>query len=1710
MSQIALCVTRSANVETISRDETTVSGDETTASGGETTAGGDETTAGGDETTAGGDETTAGGDETTAGGDETTAGGDETTAGGDETTARFGASHTGRTNGDVGISDGAAEASYGAGKNSSINGSFSETAAEELHLALEKKQSDNKEKQASVDEKQAGVDEKHSSVDEKPANVDEKPASVDEKPASVDEKPASVDEKPASVDEKPATRKLGEKPASVDEKPASVDEKPASVDEKPASVDEKPASVGEKPASVDEKPASVDEKPASFDEKPASVTRSPQVLTRSPQVLTRSPQVWTRSPQVLDEKPASVDEKPASVDEKPATRKCGREARKCDEKPASVTRSRKCGREARKCDEKPASVTRSPQVLTRSPQVLTRSPQVWTRSRKCDESRSGREARKCGREARKCGREARKCGREARKCGREARKCGREAASVDEKNEVLTKERVDEKNVSVDEKNVSVDEKNVSVDEKNVSVDEKNVSVDEKKVSVDEKNISVDEKDISVDEKNISVDEKNTSVDEKNISVEASVDETTASGDEATASGYETTASGDESAAIGDESAASGDETTASHDETTASGDETTASGDETTASVDETTAKPKEPDAIAPISCEDSKIPLLPEPDAQPFKYFPWPPFFFDNQPSPLDFPTFGLPPFKLPLFGRLYFKPPFFIPPRFDPGLPHFGPQFYGTPHFGPQFYGTRHFRPQFYGQPHFRPQFYGQPHFRPQFYGQPHFRPRCYGQPRFGPQFYGPLQFGAPFHSPPQFGPPCFKPPHFVPPLFGFQHLGHPYYGSPNFVPTPFQLVSIQFPDFGFVPNFLLPFQVEPFEYFGSVPMEGIETEYFKVNPFGIPEVPFLPGPSVVKQLGAPSLGPGFLTGFRPNQHHLFSSERVQLRNISKEELKLNKEHRSFVNGGSSKRPEVLGTNEGRELLYRAPDIPDEYLNKGSTIGLQFRIIELPCEKTIDIPRIFRTTIRKCMYNVKKDDVDECLPGLYDFLILLKSGIKPKKIIIKDPKKAEVCLGRVFSVCNIPAAIVLNEIFHDYLHPGIEIIRAFLPKMSKYAVIDEQTKGIFVQCLKRATKQKLDVCVEGYHDRIYEILGGRKEQGYIEISPLKEVCLAQVLSVCSLRTRLELDAFILGYDEVLLDILDPPRIEKQSYSNFIREGDMRNIKQCLEILEKKTLDACQPHLYNTLVDLISGQYIEMGVLPYSSDTADCLGQSFNGCSVYSRIVIADTIKFATDATVEIPLQDKVLNVEPVTAFEKEIISPCLQQLDPLIVDSCLPGMMYVLTAVFNSVPPNLEKLPLKISTQKCLQPSFRNCSANERLIITELIYRQTNTFVNLMFAFDENITVDGAFLDIVDACINHVTSPVIDTCIDGLNTALDLMKKGELPPTGFVFELAPGADPNCPKKIFNNCSKYERILIDSFMRTLPRQIVDTMLSDIVHPSSRDAGFHTYTDMDRDLLTTCMSTVDSVYLESCVPGLYETLTSLSLPLRAIALRPIEGKCLEVAFAHCTYKSRLLTKKMLYDFAKIHLNLRLDTAPQGSTGSMGPPTSVIKQCISSINPTEAEKCVPGFLHTMHKIFVQKLNDVTINVISTEKIPTATCLIDLYQNCDSSTQIFLLEKIERITHIGFNFGIGNMSGLFIDNDPQFSIAKWSLEPESFVVKLSDAQRSHLESEIRKYGNDYWGIATDFMQPSHNFAKRKDKIDVVSCNKQPDKNKKRNT
>ncbi|PRD31675.1 UNVERIFIED_CONTAM: hypothetical protein NCL1_22906 [Trichonephila clavipes] len=135
--------------------------------------------------------------------------------------------------------------------------------------------------------------------------------------------------------------------------------------------------------------------------------------------------------------------------------------------------------------------------------------------------------------------------------------------------------------------------------------------------------------------------------------------------------------------------------------------------------------------------------------------------------------------------------------------------------------------------------------------------------------------------------------------------------------------------------------------------------------------------------------------------------------------------------------------------------------------------------------------------------------------------------------------------------------------------------------------------------------------------------------------------------------------------------------------------------------------------------------------------------------------------------------------------IIAPCLSQLHPLTVDACLPGLMYVLKEVYQNNVPDLTMFPTKVSPAKCLKDSFAKCSADSRLFLTELIFRYTNIFVDLLFFFTET-TADKDLLNIMNGCISSIPQDLVDGCINGLSSAVQQLIRGIQPSSGFIFKL------------------------------------------------------------------------------------------------------------------------------------------------------------------------------------------------------------------------------------------------------------------------------------------------------------------------------------
>ncbi|GIY33649.1 uncharacterized protein CEXT_236111 [Caerostris extrusa] len=215
--------------------------------------------------------------------------------------------------------------------------------------------------------------------------------------------------------------------------------------------------------------------------------------------------------------------------------------------------------------------------------------------------------------------------------------------------------------------------------------------------------------------------------------------------------------------------------------------------------------------------------------------------------------------------------------------------------------------------------------------------------------------------------------------------------------------------------------------------------------------------------------------------------------------------------------------------------------------------------------------------------------------------------------------------------------------------------------------------------------------------------------------------------------------------------------------------------------------------------------------------------------------------------------------------------------------------------------------------------------------------------------------------------------------------------------------------------------------------RNFTNTAVFDLLSPLKANTGVHEHSEADKELIHQCFHTINPDYLNWCVPGFYEVLKALvglEFPISVLTFysfsmivleNPLKELCLELAFADCSYKSRILIKDLLYDFAYLFVNIPLRGAPQGKTGELGPPISAIRECISSVNATGSDSCVLGIVEYLHKVFIEGVEKPE-PIISLDKAKTSmSCLAELLKPCDLPMKLFLLKRIANISNVDIHF-----------------------------------------------------------------------------------------
>ncbi|GFS90015.1 uncharacterized protein NPIL_306061 [Nephila pilipes] len=577
----------------------------------------------------------------------------------------------------------------------------------------------------------------------------------------------------------------------------------------------------------------------------------------------------------------------------------------------------------------------------------------------------------------------------------------------------------------------------------------------------------------------------------------------------------------------------------------------------------------------------------------------------------------------------------------------------------------------------------------------------------------------------------------------------------------------------------------------------------------------------------------------------------------------------------------------------------------------------------EEILQITSHYKEKIKQCIYNVQNASLDACLPGIYEYILMLSNGIRSNFTRVENATDVSFCINKVFHLCSADSVLVINSLLHRFLKIPLKVTSTANIRKEN---VDAPTKHILNMCLARINPESINTCVKNFLPVIREILDEGQSTHNLNVAKEGEKCLGKAFSICSSRARLIIMNLILHHKGILLNIQSESTPRSINIHKLINEEEKKSVYQCIITLNKVEIESCGQELYPFLLELAHGWILISD--SKQPGNKECLGHAFRYCSIHSRLVIMDLISFVTDDSIDIPLHAKENVSEHISDEERMIIAPCLSQLPPLTVDACLPGLMYVLKEVYQNRIPDLTLFPKE------------------------------------------------------------------------------------------------GVDPICIKEIFIGCSHYHRLLIDQLLRKVPQNSANTAVFDTLYSLHAYTDTHEHTERDKELIKSCFNTINRSYLEWCVPGLYDTLQALvelKFPVTFLALKPIEGSCLQMAFAECPYKARLLIKDLLFDFVDLLIDIPLHGAPQGHSGELGPVTDAIKECISNLNSTGSDSCVFGIVDILHRVFVEKVENPEPIVSPDKEKTTMSCLAHLFDPCDLPVKLYFLKRIADISNLNINF-----------------------------------------------------------------------------------------
>ncbi|GIY33648.1 uncharacterized protein CEXT_236101 [Caerostris extrusa] len=256
----------------------------------------------------------------------------------------------------------------------------------------------------------------------------------------------------------------------------------------------------------------------------------------------------------------------------------------------------------------------------------------------------------------------------------------------------------------------------------------------------------------------------------------------------------------------------------------------------------------------------------------------------------------------------------------------------------------------------------------------------------------------------------------------------------------------------------------------------------------------------------------------------------------------------------------------------------------------LGTQFQstknMISGNIKKTFRMPSYLKKMAAMCLYAVKNTSLNDCLPGIYEYIVMLLNGaISNPPRVGEITTEGERCLGDAFNACSLRVRLLIMKTLLDY--KGILIN---IPLVLQPDHIRSKKKYNIVECFASLNETEVEICEPGFYRVLSELI-----EGSIKIPDTffynKRKCLEKAFKQCSIHSRLIImDLVSLATDNAI----DIPLHSQQEVMNPISVEERIVIRRCLSQLCPGIVEKCLPGLMHILMEVYHNNIPNLTIIP------------------------------------------------------------------------------------------------------------------------------------------------------------------------------------------------------------------------------------------------------------------------------------------------------------------------------------------------------------------------------------------------------------------------------------------------------------------------------------------------------------------------------------